>query len=62
MLPHSRERLEQIELPPFRAAIAAGVESVMTAHLVLPQLDPQQPATLSKAVLIDLLRIQLRQH
>ena len=56
VLPHSRERLEQIELPPFRAAIAAGVDSVMTAHLVLPELDPQQPATLSKAVLTDLLR------
>ena len=59
VLPHSRARLEQIELPPFRAAIAAGVESVMTAHLVLPDLDPQQPATLSKAVLTDLLRQQM---
>ncbi|MCB4408200.1 glycoside hydrolase family 3 N-terminal domain-containing protein [Synechococcus sp. MU1642] len=59
VLPHSRERLEQIELPPFRAAIAAGVDSVMTAHLVLPELDPQQPATLSKAVLTDLLRRQM---
>ena len=60
VLPHSRERLEQIELPPFQAAIAAGVESVMTAHLVLPELDPKQPATLSKAVLTDLLRRQMR--
>lgn len=59
VLPHSRERLEQIELPPFRAAIAAGVDSVMTAHLVLPELDSQQPATLSKAVLTDLLRQQM---
>ena len=59
VLPHSRGRLEQIELPPFRAAISAGVESVMTAHLVLPELDPQQPATLSKAVLTDLLRQQM---
>ena len=59
VLPHSRERLEQIELPPFQAAIAAGVDSVMTAHLVLPELDPQQPATLSKAVLTDLLRQQM---
>ena len=59
VLPHSRERLEQIELPPFQAAITAGVESVMTAHLVLPELDPQQPATLSKAVLTDLLRRQM---
>ena len=59
VLPHSRERLEQIELPPFRAAIAAGVDSVMTAHLVLPKLDPQQPATLSKAVLTNLLRQEM---
>ena len=59
VLAHSRGRLEQIELPPFRAAISAGVESVMTAHLVLPELDPQQPATLSKAVLTDLLRQQM---
>ena len=56
VLPHSRERLEQVEFPPFRAAIAAGVDSVMTAHLLLPQLDPQQPATLSSVVLTDLLR------
>ena len=56
VLPHSRERLEQLEFPPFREAIAAGVDSVMTAHLLLPQLDPEQPATLSKAVLTDLLR------
>ena len=59
VLPHSRERLEQMELPPFRAAIAAGVESVMTAHLLLPELDPEQPATLSKSVLTDLLRRQM---
>ena len=59
VLAHSRGRLEQIELPPFQAAISAGVESVMTAHLVLPELDPQQPATLSKAVLTDLLRRQM---
>ena len=56
VLPHNRERLEQVEFPPFRAAIAAGVDSVMTAHLLLPQLDPQQPATLSSIVLTDLLR------
>jgi len=56
VLPHNRERLEQVEFPPFRAAIAAGVDSVMTAHLLLPQLDPQQPATLSSVVLSDLLR------
>lgn len=59
LLPHSRERLAAIELPPFQQAIAAGVASVMTAHLMLPALDPEQPATLSKPVLTGLLRQQL---
>jgi len=59
LLPHSRERLEDVELPPFRAAIAAGVASVMTAHLLLPELDRERPATLSAAVLTQLLRHDL---
>jgi beta-glucosidase len=59
LLAHDRARLEAIELPPFRAAIAAGVASVMTAHLLLPALDPLRPATLSAAVLRDLLRRDL---
>ena len=58
-LPHSRARLEAVELPPFRAAIAAGVAAVMTAHLQLPVLDPERPATLSAAVLSQLLRHDL---
>ncbi|MFO8239361.1 MAG: glycoside hydrolase family 3 N-terminal domain-containing protein [Prochlorococcaceae cyanobacterium] len=59
VLAHSRDRLEAVELPPFRDAIAAGVAAVMTAHLSLPALDPERPATLSAAVLNDLLRQQL---
>ncbi|MEY3464289.1 MAG: Beta-glucosidase [Cyanobacteriota bacterium] len=59
LLPHSRERLQAVELPPFQAAIAAGVSSVMTGHLLLPALDPLQPATLSAAVLTGLLRQDL---
>ena len=59
LLPHSRERLAAIELPPFEEAIAAGVASVMTAHLMLPALDPERPATLSKPVLTGLLRQEL---
>ena len=58
-LPHSRERLAAVELPPFAAAIAAGVSSVMTAHLLLPALDAKRPATLSPAVLTGLLRQEL---
>ena len=59
VLPHDLERLEQLELVPFRASIAAGIDSVMTAHLQIPALDPERPATLSKAVLSDLLRGRL---
>jgi len=59
VLPHDRQRLAAIELPPFAACIDAGIDAVMTAHLVLPALDQQRPATLSKAVLTDLLRGEL---
>ncbi|MGF1496444.1 MAG: glycoside hydrolase family 3 N-terminal domain-containing protein [Elainellaceae cyanobacterium] len=58
-LPHSRVRLEAVELPPFRAAIAAGVDSVMSAHLLIPDLDPVLPATLSPRILAGLLRRDL---
>ena len=56
-----RARLEKLELVPFRAAIAAGVGSIMTGHLNVPALepDPNTPATLSSRVLTDLLRGQL---
>jgi beta-glucosidase len=59
LLPHSRERLARMELPPFERAIAAGVAAVMTAHLMLPALDGERPATLSKPVLTGLLRQEL---
>ena len=56
-----RERLEHLELVPFRAAIAAGVGSIMTGHLNVPAFepDPNTPATLSTNILTDLLRKQL---
>jgi beta-N-acetylhexosaminidase len=56
-----RERLEHLELVPFRAAISAGVGSVMTGHLSVPSLepDPNTPATLSSHILTDLLRNEL---
>ncbi|MGF1513508.1 MAG: glycoside hydrolase family 3 N-terminal domain-containing protein [Elainellaceae cyanobacterium] len=56
---HDRDRLEAIELPPFEAAIAAGVDSVMSAHLLVPALDPQRPATLSPKILTGVLRQDL---
>ncbi len=58
-LPHDRERLAAIELKPFRGAIAAGVDAVMTAHLRVPSLDAHRPATLAPAVLTTLLRQDL---
>ena len=58
-LHHSRERLEHLELQPFRTLIQEGVSSVMTAHLLIPALDEQWPATLSTNVLTTLLRIDL---
>ena len=52
-----RERLESTELPPFRAAIQAGVDAIMTAHIAVPALAPANvPATLSSAILTGLLR------
>ena len=59
LISHDRSRLEQVELVPFRRLIASGIASVMTAHLLIPALDEDQPATLSKAVLTDLLRTEL---
>ncbi|MEO1498496.1 MAG: glycoside hydrolase family 3 N-terminal domain-containing protein [Planctomycetota bacterium] len=56
----SRETLDHRELAPFRAAIDAGVSMLMTAHVEYPSLDPSgSPATLSHAILIDLLRDEL---
>ena len=53
-----RATLDRIELPPVRAAIAAGVPAIMSAHIVVPALDPtpELPVTLSKAVMTDLVR------
>jgi beta-glucosidase len=58
-LTHDRDRLNQTELPPFRAAIAAGVDSVMTAHLLIPAWDERLPATLSPNILTGELRQNL---
>ncbi|MEU1367223.1 glycoside hydrolase family 3 protein [Streptomyces sp. NPDC005803] len=53
------ETLHARELVPFRAAIAAGSRSVMSAHILLPALDPHRPATLSPQILTGLLREEL---
>jgi len=56
----ARERLDKLELVPFRAAIAAGVDSVMTAHVALPRITGDNlPATLSPKMTTDVLRGEL---
>jgi beta-N-acetylhexosaminidase len=60
VLTGDRARMDAVELVPFRAAIAAGVDAVMTAHLAVPALEkPEIPATVSPAVLTGLLRKDL---
>jgi beta-N-acetylhexosaminidase len=57
---HSRELWEKLDAPPFRAAIAAGIDSIMTAHLMVPALDGSgDPATLSRPILTGILREHL---
>ena len=55
---HSDEEWAK-HLAPFRAAIQAGVKSVMTAHILAPRYDPDFPSTMSRKVLVDLLRGEL---
>ncbi|MFJ6671466.1 glycoside hydrolase family 3 protein [Actinosynnema sp. NPDC091369] len=57
---HSREEWERLDAPPFQRAIAAGVDSIMTAHIVVPALDPAgDPATLSRPIITGILRDRL---
>jgi beta-N-acetylhexosaminidase len=56
---HDWERLERVELAPFRRAAAAGLPMIMTAHVVFAALDRERPATLSPAVVDGLLRGKL---
>jgi beta-N-acetylhexosaminidase len=60
----TRERLDRIELPPFRAAIAAGVDAVMVGHLLVPSLepDPLRAATISYNISTRLLQDELGFH
>jgi len=55
----SRAELEELELVPFRAAIAARIPMLMTAHVVYSALDPAHPATLSRSIVHGLLRAEL---
>ncbi|MCB5179825.1 glycoside hydrolase family 3 protein [Streptomyces antimicrobicus] len=60
VLGHSRAEWEELDEPPFAAAVAAGVDAVMTAHMVVPALDPSgDPATLSRPIITGVLRERL---
>ncbi len=61
VIPSDRARLDAVELVPFKSAIDAGVDSIMTAHVAVPQVtaEPGVPATLSPKILTDLLRDSL---
>ena len=56
VLPHTLDRLNDIEWVPFKEAIAAGIDAIMTAHLKVPALDSDYPATLSTLTLTGILR------
>lgn len=59
LVEHPPEVLRERELLPFKAAIAADVASIMTAHVFIPALDEDSPATLSKCIISDILRTEM---
>lgn len=60
VIPHPRTRLDAVELPPFRAGLAAGARGVMVAHIELPEIDKAAgPATFSRPLVTGLLRDEL---
>jgi beta-N-acetylhexosaminidase len=59
LIEHPRDRLEAVELVPFKTAIEANVASIMTAHILIPALDEQRPATLSPQIVDGLLKKKL---
>jgi beta-N-acetylhexosaminidase len=60
LVEHPPDRIRSVELKPFKAAIEAGVATIMTAHILVPSLDEQRPATLSRRVVADLLRHEMK--
>jgi beta-N-acetylhexosaminidase len=59
LVDHSRSRLDDVELRPFRMAVAGDVAMIMTAHVLVRELDDQWPATLSTTIIDGILRRQL---
>jgi len=59
VLNHTRQRMNVCELHPFKVAIAAGIPMIMTAHVLIPNLDPKWPASISRRITDELLRREL---
>jgi beta-N-acetylhexosaminidase len=59
LIEHPPDRLDAIELVPFRAAVDAGVAAIMTAHILIPAYDEERPATLAPAIVDGLLKTTL---
>lgn len=59
LIEHPPERLREVEWRPFRAAIEAGVATIMTAHVLVPSLDETRPATISRKVITGMLRQEM---
>ncbi|MFJ5263717.1 glycoside hydrolase family 3 protein [Streptomyces sp. NPDC088387] len=60
VITHTREQWETLDAAPFRAAVAAGIDSIMTAHILVPALDDSgDPATLSHPIVTGILRDEL---
>jgi beta-N-acetylhexosaminidase len=60
LVEHPPDRLRGVEFLPFKAAIEAGVATIMTAHVLVPSLDEKRPATLSRRIVYELLRDELK--
>ena len=59
LIEHGPDRIEAVEMVPFRAAIEADVAAIMTAHILIPAYDGERPATLSPAIVDTLLKKRL---
>jgi beta-N-acetylhexosaminidase len=59
LVEHPPDRLRRVEFVPFKAAIEAGVATIMTAHVLVPALDEKRPASLSRRIVYDILRDEL---
>ena len=60
LVEHPPDRLRAVEFVPFKAAIEARVAFIMTAHVLVPSIDDERPATLSRRIVNDILRDELK--